>query len=200
MMQKSFRVLMVLLVMCAFAATGRADTVSVSATCTGCVPYIQVFNGNASGSVFPLFFMDAPEIPGYPELSAQFQPNVLWGMSFDTAGGFQLTDGSLTISGRITSFDISRGIFYNAQVNFSTATDIVQWIDPATGETINIPQAGAGGGGYARDNYAGGFGGIQVGFDLPETPVPEPGTFALLSLGFLGVGLGFAAAHGAQKR
>ena len=143
--------------------------------------------------------MDAPEISGYPELSAQFQPTVLWGLIFNTAGGFQLSDGPLTISGRITSFGISRGIFYNAQVNFSTATDSVQWIDPATGETINIPQTGSGGGGYARDNYVGGFGGIQVGFDLPKTPVPEPGTFALLSLGLLGIGLGFAA-HGAQKR
>ena len=199
MMKKSFRILMVLLAACAFSAIGRADTVSVGATCS-CVGFIQVSNGNASGLVFPLFFMDGPEIPGYPEISAQFQPNVMWSMGFDTAGSFRLTDGPLAISGRITSFDISRGRFYNAQVSFSTATDSVQWIDPVTGETINIPQTGAGGGGYVRDYWSWENGAIQVGFDLPETSVPEPGTFALLSLGFLGIGLGFAAAHGLQRR
>lgn len=201
MIQKSFRVLIVLLAVWAWAGIARADSVTVSGDCGSCSGYVSVYYGEASGGLFPIIFMGGPDIPGYPELSAQFQPGVLWGMSFDTAGGFVLTDGPLTIGGRITSFDISRGRFYNAQVNFTTATDSVEWIDPATGEKLNIPQTGAGGGGYVRDYWsAWDYGSIQVGFDLPKTPVPEPGSFALLSLGLLGACLGFAAAQGVQRR
>ncbi len=125
----------------------------------------------------------------YPGIAAEFQPGVEWGLDFDTAtGSFSMlsSDGGLFISGRITSFSLTTSpVLHQPLVYFWTATDSVQWHDLASGQMINIPQTGATGSGVIGGVFP--HGGISLGFDLPAAAIPEPGAFALLTVGLLAV-------------
>jgi hypothetical protein len=184
MIRESHRVLIALLALTAFVPVARADSVSVSGSCLACLGVIS----GGDVSAYPMYFSTSSDMSGQPGIAAEFQFDVPWGLSLN-AGHFTAAsaDGDLTISGRITALDVTTTpVFHQPLVYFSTATDSVQWIDPA-GQTINIPQTGAMGSGAIGSTGINLQGSFAFGFDLPAAPIPEPGAFALLSVGLFAV-------------
>jgi hypothetical protein len=183
MIRLSCRFLLVLLGGLALAVAASADSVSVTGQCYSGV----LFPYSESAWLDGLFFEGPPQTPGYPQIADEFQINVPWGLGISPEG-FVLSsyDGKLTISGRTTSFAFTPGVLSQGVVVFTTATDSLVWTDFSTGERIDMPQTGATGGGSIHFIYGESVeGSIQVSFDVPSTPVPEPGALALLSLGLL---------------
>jgi hypothetical protein len=191
MIRDSHRVLIALLALTAFVSIARADSVSVSGSClAACSGSVDVYAGQASVYAYPLYFSGTSGMSDHPEIAAEFQWDVGWVLVFDTAtGSFNMasSDGDLRISGRITSFNLTTTpVFHQPLVYFWTATDSVQWIDPA-GQTINIPQTGATGSGAIGSTGVNPRGSFDFGFDLPAAPISEPGAFALLIVGLFAV-------------
>ena len=176
MIRESYRVLIALLALTAYVSVGRADSVSVHGSCLACTGFVNVFSGEANEYAYPIYFSGTSGMSDHPEIAAEFQSDVAWVLVFDTVTGRFNTassDGDFTISGRITSFNLTTSpVLHQPLVYFWTATDSVQLIDQA-GQTINILQTGATGSGVIGGTVAL-FGSIDLGFDLPETPVPEP--------------------------
>ncbi len=185
MIRESYRALIVLLALAACVSIARADSVSVRGDClSGCSGSVDVYAGQASVYAYALYFSGTSGMSDYPEIAAEFQLG--WVLVFDTAAGSFTTassDGNLVIGGRITSFNwTTTPVFHQPLVYFSTATDSVQWIDQA-GQMIDIPQTGVAGSGAIGSTGMGPRGTFDFGFDLPAAPIPEPGAFALLSVG-----------------
>ena len=191
MNKKVYLLIIVMLAVLAFAAVARADLIILSTSCgpgsgVPCTGYVNVSSTAASVSLSPIYFSGVADQPGILE---EFRSDVPWSISFDTGPGtFSIVDlGDLdtTIQGRIVQFDLSRiGALQQRLAEIWTATDSVQWIDEA-GRVISIPQTGAGGGGIFTELGGWPQANFSVGFDLPAASVPEPATFALLSVGLL---------------
>jgi hypothetical protein len=192
MIKESHRVMIALLALLACVAIARADSMTVSTGCgpgrgEPCMGYVNVSSTAASGSLFPIYFSGLADQPGILD---EFRWDVPWFFGFDTAAGtFSMMDGGdadMTIRGRVTKFDLTRiGLLHQRLAQIWIATDSVQWIDQE-GRVIDIPQTGAAGGGIFTELGDFPQAGFSVGFDLSAAAsIPEPGTFALLSVGLL---------------
>jgi hypothetical protein len=192
MIKNSIRLIIAALALLACVAVARSDSITLSTGCgpgrgEPCMGYVEVTPTAASASLYPVYFSGTADQVGILE---EFRWDVPWMVSFDTgAATFSMMDAGdwdLTIQGRITGFDLSRtGVFGQRLAQIWIATDSVQWIDQ-NGRLIDIPQAGAAGGGIFTELGEFPQAAFSVGFDLPAAAsIPEPGIFTLLGVGLL---------------